>query len=120
MSLLEELNTLLTPVIPVETGVFSGTSPERYVVLMPITDTFGLYADNNPNCEIQEVRLSVFDKGNYTQIKNRIVRILLGADISITDHRYVEREDDTGYFHYAIDVAKNYTFEMEEKADPLT
>lgn len=45
-------------------------------------------------------------------MKNQIVRALLAADITITDRRYVGHEDDTGYHHYAIDVAKIY--ELEE------
>nr|WP_278532777.1 hypothetical protein [Dehalococcoides mccartyi] len=45
-------------------------------------------------------------------LKNQIVRALLDADFTITDRRYIGHEDDTGYHHYAIDVAKNY--ELEE------
>jgi len=40
------------------------------------------------------------------------VRLLLQADFIISDRRYVGHEGDTGYHHYAIDVAKNY--ELEE------
>lgn len=112
MSLLSELNALLKPIVPLETGVFSDTPPNRYLVITPLADTFELYADNIPNHEIQEARLSLFDKGSYTGIKNIIVRTLLNADFTITDRRYVGHEDDTGFHHYAIDVAKN--FRMEE------
>jgi hypothetical protein len=112
MSLLSELNALLSPLVSIETGVFSGPPPDRYLVMTPLSDTFGLHADNRPAAEVQEVRLSLFDKGSYTAIKNRIVRVLLDADVTITDRRYVGHEDDTGYYNYAIDVAKNY--ELEE------
>lgn len=44
--------------------------------------------------------------------KDQIVRALLAVGIGITDRRYVSREDDTGYFHYAIDVAKSYEMEV--------
>ncbi len=111
MSLLSELNTLLSPLLPIETGAFSDTPPERYLVLTPLSDSFALHADNAPSAEIQEVRLSLFDKGSYTSIKSKIVRTLLNADITITDRRYIGHEDDTGYHHYAIDVAKNYELE---------
>ena len=111
MSLLSELNTLLKPLVPIETGGFSDTPPNRYLVITPMSDTFELYADNKPGYEIQEARLSLFDKGSYTTIKNRIVRALLNADFTITDRRYVGHEDDTGYHNYAIDVAKNYRME---------
>lgn len=112
MSLLSELNTLLSPLIPVETGVFSASPPEQYLVITPLADTFDFFSDDAPRNETQEARLSIFDKGSYTEIKNRIVRALLAADITITDRRYVGHEDDTGYHNYAIDVAKNY--ELEE------
>lgn len=97
--------------IPIETGVFSDAPPKRYLVITPMSDTFELYADNIPNHEIQEARLSLFDKASYTVIKNKIVRALLNADITITDRRYIGHEDDTGFHHYAIDVAKYYVLE---------
>jgi hypothetical protein len=113
MSILSELNTLLeTANIPVETGVFSGVPPDEYLVLTPLTDTFAVYGDNKPLADINEVRISLFSKNNYLQRKNQLVRMLLQADFVITDRRYVGHEDDTGFHHYAIDVAKIY--ELEE------
>lgn len=112
MSFLSELTVLIAPLIPVETGVFSETAPDRYAVITPMVDTFELYTDDKPRHETQEARLSLFDKGNYTALKNQIVRNLIDADFTITDRRYIGHEDDTGYHHYAIDVAKNY--ELEE------
>ena len=111
MSLLSELNTIISPLVPLETGVFSDPAPDKYAVITPMVDTFELYTDDKPRHEIQEARISLFDKGSYTALKNQIVRILLDADFIITDRRYVGHEDDTGYHHYAIDVAKNYELE---------
>ena len=111
MSLLSELNALISPLVPLETGVFSEPAPDRYAVITPMVDTFELYTDDKPRHEVQEARISLFDKGSYTAVKNQIVRILLDADFIITDRRYVGHEDDTGYHHYAIDVAKNYELE---------
>ena len=113
MSILSELNTLFEAAnIPVETGVFSGVPPDEYLVLTPLTDTFAVYGDNRPLADINEVRISLFSKNNYLQRKNQLVRMLLQADFVITDRRYIGHEDDTGYHHYAIDVAKYY--ELEE------
>ena len=111
MSLLSELNALISPLVPLETGVFSEPAPNRYAVITPMVDTFELYTDDKPRHEIQEARISLFDKGSYTALKNQIVHILLDADFMITDRRYIGHEDDTGYHHYAIDVAKNYELE---------
>ena len=111
MSFLSELTALISPLISVETGVFSESAPDRYVVITPMVDAFLLYTDDKPRHEIQEARICLFDKGSYTTLKNQIVRLLLEADFIITDRRYIGHEDDTGYFHYAIDVAKNYELE---------
>lgn len=113
MSLLTELNSLLDGLlIPVETGVFSGVAPDEYVVITPLLDTYELHADNRPEYETQEARLSLFTKGNYTQRKRQIEGQLLTAEITVTERRYIGHERDTGYHHYAIDVAKHY--ELEE------
>ena len=113
MSLLSELNAIAESCgVPVETGVFSDAAPDTYLVLTPLLDGFDLHADNCPGIDTQEVRLSLFTKGSYTKLKNRLVRTLLGADFYITDRRYIGFETETGYHHYAIDVAQIY--ELEE------
>lgn len=113
MSLLAELNALAEGIgIPVETGVFTGTAPDEYLVLTPLSDSFTLFADNKPQYDVQEIRISLYSKGSYVERRDQIVRALLATDIGITDRRFISHEDDTGYFHYAIDVAKSY--EMEE------
>ena len=113
MSILEDLNTLLKLLgIPLETGVFSGVAPDKYIVIIPLVDTFELHADNAPGYDVQEARLSLYCKGSYTKEKNTIVRSLLKADFTITDRKYIGYEPDTKYHHYNIDVAECY--EMEE------
>jgi hypothetical protein len=111
MSLLAELNRIVPPVLPVETGVFSGEAPDEYAVITPMADIYGLHADDLPGCEVQEARLSVFIKGNYLALKRTLTRALLAEGFTITSRRYIGREDDAGYHHYAIDVAKTYGLE---------
>ena len=109
--ILEELKDIAMECgLPVETGVFSNTAPERYAVLTPLSDEFALHADDRPGCDVQAVRVSLYDKGNYIKIKNTLVSLLLSADMTITGRRYIGHEDDTGYHHYAIDVVKQYSF----------
>ena len=113
MNILLEVNSILENInIPVETAVFSGVPPDEYVVLTPLADSFTVFGDNKPQVDIQEVRLSLFSKGNYTKRKNQLVRLFLQADFIITDRRYIGHENDTGYFHYIIDLTKHY--ELEE------
>ena len=112
MSILSELTTIVSAIpLPVETGVFSDKAPDEYVVLLPLSDIFELHADNLPGFDVQEVRISLFSKGNYQQRKKQIIAALLSDDFTITERRYIGHEDDTGYHHYAIDVAKNYGLE---------
>ena len=113
MTILAELNTLLNGMsIQTETGKLSDKATDEYVVLVPISDNFSLFCDDKPKYETCEVRLSIFTKGNYMQLKKKIVKGLLNNNFTITDKRYVEYENDTGFHHYNIDVAKYY--EMEE------
>lgn len=109
MSILLELNRIVDGLgILVETGVFKDKAPDEYVVITPLSDTFDVHADNRPQYEIQEARLSLFSKNNYQVRKNQLVRAFLDADFTVTDRRYIGHEDDTDYHHYAIDVAKEY------------
>ena len=109
MTLLEELNSLLEGLkIQVETGVFSGKAPDEYIVITPLADVFELHADNRPQMETQEARLSLYSKGNYIKRKNEITRALLSADFTITARLYVGHEDDTQYHHYSVDCGKCY------------
>ncbi|MBR4767157.1 MAG: hypothetical protein IK085_10400 [Clostridia bacterium] len=112
MSILSELNTLFDTLdIPVETTVFSNKPPEEYVVLTPLTDTFDFYADNGPEYDVCEVRITLFSQKNYMATKNRIVSALLSGEFTVTLRQYAGRDDDTGYHNYTIDVQKHYTYE---------
>lgn len=108
-NILSNLNALLDGLgVIVETGVFSDVAPDEYVVITPLADTFPLFACDHPDYDQQEARLSIYSKGNYLSLKNRIIKALLAADYTITDRRYIGHEDDTGYHHYAVDTAKIY------------
>ena len=112
MSLLSELKSIAEKLnIKVETGAFSETPPDEYIVLTPLADSFEMHCDNLPEYEIQEVRISIFSKGNYTALNRKLTASILKADISITDRRYIGHEDDTGYHHYAVDTAKSFILE---------
>ena len=109
MSMLEELIMIIVSAgLPVETGVFSGTAPDEYVVITPISEHFELFSDDAPGMNIEEARLSLFSKGNYGAKKRQLVRLLLTAGFLVSERRYIGLEEDTGYHHFAIDVAKEY------------
>lgn len=113
MSVLSDINVTLGMLgIPIETGIFTETAPDKYIVVVPLVDNFGVHADNAPSYDIQEARISLYSKGNYGADKNRIVRLLISDDYTITGRQYIGFETETGYHHYVVDVAKHY--EMEE------
>jgi len=93
------------------TGAFPEKAPDVFSVLTSIDDTYPLEGDGRPLDEQQEVRISLFCNGDYRAVKRKIERSLLSADMCITGRRLVEREKDTGFFHYAIDVANLYFLE---------
>ena len=112
MSVLSDINMALEPLgIPLETGVFKDDAPEKYIVIVPMADSFALHSDNAPGCEVQEARISLYAKGSYTKEKNAIGRAVLSADFTITDRRYIGYETETGYYHYVVDTEKNYELE---------
>jgi hypothetical protein len=109
MSALAELKKIAE-----ELGLSSGAvsfekkAPETYLVFTPLYDDLLLYADNRPLVETEEVRISLFSKENYLLWKRRLTDILLEQDFIITERRFLELEEDTGYYHYSLDVAKEY------------
>ena len=110
MSVLADLQKALAALdIPLETGVFTDKAPDQYMVVVPMTDTFALHADNSPTGETQEARISIYTQGSYTKAKNAVVKALLR---DITGRQYIGYETSTGYHHYNVDVAKYY--ELEE------
>ncbi|GAX48486.1 hypothetical protein [Pseudolactococcus reticulitermitis] len=113
MSILSELDTLLDDLsIPVAIGVFSDVPPNEYCVLTPLADVFEVFCDNAPLFDTHEVRLSLFSRGNYLLTKEKITTALLEAEFTIINRLFVDYENNTGYYHIAIDVAKYY--EMAE------
>lgn len=113
MSLLAEIKSIAEGLnIKVETGAFLDKVPDEYIVLTPLSDGFDMHCDNMPTFDRQEVRISIFSKGNYSALKYKLVTALFQSDISITDRLYIGYESDTGYHHYAIETLK--TYELEE------
>ena len=112
MSLLSELMKIVPTFISTGTAIYTDTAEQDYAVLTPLSDSFGFHSDNYPCYDVQAVQISLYTKGNYTRLKNKLIRALLNADITITSRRFIGYESDTGFYHYAIEVEKHY--ELEE------
>lgn len=110
--LLEQLTNIADKLgLPFEVGLYTTTPvPQTYLVATPLTDVLDVFADNQPSVEVEEVRLALFTTGNYLDLRNRITRALLDAGLTITARTYVGFENDTGFHHYAIDVATHHTY----------
>ena len=76
-----------------------------------MVEEFALHCDNRPEYETQEVRLSLFCRGNYLARKRQIVKTLLLAGFTITARRYIGLETDTKYHHFFADASKIYKWE---------
>ena len=116
VSILAELKQIVLQLaIPVQTGSFQKKPPDTFLVLIPMSDIFPQHADNSPQYNEPEVRLSLYSKGSYTRLTDTLVRQLLQADFTVTSRQYIEYETDTGYHHYEIDVTKAYPFLLNEE-----
>ncbi|AOZ73402.1 hypothetical protein BK816_00975 [Boudabousia tangfeifanii] len=89
--------------------VFTGTWPalpaSDYAVLLPLVDIYDLHADNTPSVEIQYVRINLFSQENYLPLVHRLLPLLRQKDLTITERRYIGHDPETGYHHYAVEVA---------------
>lgn len=114
MNILADVKAILdAEKIPNEVGVFNKEpAPATYAVVVPLNETLE-NADNNPVCEVQAARIALYTKGNYRATARAIAEGCLEADMCISDRRYIEHEDDTGYHHYEIEIEKNYEWEEE-------
>ena len=94
--------------LPSGAVTFEKKAPETYLVFTPLYDDLLFYADNKPLVETEEIRISLFCKENYLLWKRRLTDALLERDFIITERRFLDLEEDTGYYHYSLDVAKEY------------
>lgn len=110
--LLEQVTAIADHVgLPIAVGLYTDSpAPATYLVATPMSDLFDVFADNTPGVEIEEVRLAVFTTANYLPVRDRLTRALLDAGLTVTARRYVGFEADTGYHHYAIDVASHHQY----------
>lgn len=114
MNILSDVKKLLEDLsVPIMTGVYASDAKDEYIVLVPLSDSYPISADNLPITDLQELRITLFSKGNYLKIKNKIVSLMLKNDFCITERKYNGYETDTGYYQYTIDVAKNYEIEED-------
>lgn len=108
MSLNERVINALAPlnvsVTVIENPTDSGKR-DKFIVIIPTSDNFELYADDKPLATVETAELALYCKGNYLGFRDKVTELLITADITITNRRYLEFEQDTDYHHYIIEVA---------------
>lgn len=111
MSLLADIKTIMTNInLPCQVGAYKTTpAPDRYAVIVPMNTSLE-YADNEPQDEIQSIRIIVYSKGSYTSLVKSLCNAIANAEISISEQRYIAHDDSTDLYQYAIDVENNYEF----------
>jgi len=110
--ILIELETLLSPILPTATAFYKMSQPNTFAVFTSLSDMPGVYADNEPQDLVQEVRIGIYDKSEYYITAQKIRQALRNANFTITQSGYIAYESDTKYHHYNIDVQKFYKKEL--------
>lgn len=108
MTLNERIIEALTPLntaVSVMENPTDGGVYNRFIVIIPTSDNFELYADDKPFAGSETAELALYCKGNYLAFRDEVTNALIAADITITRRRYLEYEQDTDYHHYIIEVA---------------
>lgn len=106
----EELLTQLTHIaqrlgIPSAVGVFpQSPAPDTFVVFTPLSEVFEFHADNTPQVDTSEVRLSFYTTHNYLKLAERLTQAVLDAGLIVSARRYVGFGADTCYHHWALDI----------------
>ncbi|MDR0957921.1 MAG: hypothetical protein LBM16_01765 [Clostridiales bacterium] len=91
--------------VPTQTVHFTQTPlPDEYAVITPMIDSFEIFADNKPQIETSSARISIFTRGNFTELVKRISFSLIESDFFVTDRRYIGYEKEAMYHHYSIDT----------------
>lgn len=108
MSLNEQIITSLAPLnvsVTVAEHPTDTQKREKFIVIIPTNDNFGLHADDKPLAAVETAELALYCKGNYLGFRDKVTERLIAADITIINRRYLEFEQDTDYHHYIIEVA---------------
>ena len=106
----EALRTLLSPIVNgnIYTVAAEQTTKPPYIVLTPVDDDYNAHADDEPQGWTEEVLISIYTVTNYKTIAEAVCTACINAGFAITERKFIEREDKTKYYHYAITVEHDY------------
>lgn len=112
MTFFEKIGTALAPLkitVSVMEHPVDGTN-NRFCVIIPGSDDFECCADDCPLLGTESAELALYCKGDYLAFRDEVLKLLVGARLTVTDGRYLEYEKDTEYHHYIFEVedVRNY------------
>ena len=90
--------------LPIDVSVTKSKGADAFLVINPQYDTPKQYADDVPQTLVQEIELALYKRGNYLELKDKIMKYLITAGITVSDGRYIEYETDTKYHHYVFEL----------------
>jgi hypothetical protein len=111
-SIMKDVAAILTTLsIDYETGVYTAQpAPATFCVIIPGTETPEC-ADDIPDNVVSTATIELYSTGNYLDVARKIMTQIVDNGLTLEGCEFVEKEPDTGYNHYAIDVSKTQTWE---------
>lgn len=112
MTLNERIITALAPLdISVTVTEHTPDGAERFCVIIPEQDGFECCGDDRPISGTEQVELALYCQGNYLAYRDEVLKLLVGAGITVASGRYLGFEEDTKYHHYIYKVADTRNYE---------
>ena len=97
--------------IPNEVGLFTPEpAPSIFCVIVPVNDQMS-YAEDIPDNVVSSATVELYVKGNYLTTARKIMTAIVEAGLTLGGAEFVEKESETGFYHYAIEVEKTQTWE---------
>ena len=112
----KELKDILDELkIPNEVGLYTPQpAPDLFCVVVPVSDTFS-YTEDGPEAMISEATVELYSKTNYLSTAHDIMKAIAESDdLTLAGGEFIEKESDTGYYHYAISVQTTQQWEEDE------
>lgn len=75
---------------------------ENYITYEIITEQDAMFADDEPNAQIDTVRVHYFTKSNPNEMKKAVRCALRANGFSISYTEQLRESNDTGYYHVII------------------
>ena len=112
MTLNERIIAALAPLkISVTVVEHTPDGAEQFCVIIPASDSFECCGDDRPFSGTESAELALYCKGNYLAFRDEVLKLLVGAGLTVKGGRYLEYENDTEYHHYIYEIVDTRNYE---------